>query len=656
VFLKQRRAQRAPLLSPSFLSDHCFHVVAAAAADRIGIAFEPTGDRRRVAEIAGTLWINRRTAELTQLEYGYVNIPADQRDGAGGALEFVRFSSGAWAISRWNIRMPILERVPSTDDVRRGARTTETRVVELQVYGGELLLARRGRDTLWVHGPLRLTGTLRDSVSDTPIDGARVELMGAGIAATTDAAGRFDIENVVPGEYAVTVRTRSLDSVKAEYHSALVFADSAIDVTLRVPSAKQIAAAFCGGAARDHPGIVLGVAAGSSDSVLPTNTVIVAEWTEVSVRDRGGKAAVENSLHRLETRTDAKHSFRFCGVPIATAVTLRVRDTVLTADATIVTIPSNARVARVELILRHGGAAGAAFSGVVLVDSTRRAVENAHVSIDGSTLVAVTNARGEFRLSNIPVGRQRILVRRLGFGPLDTTLMFTANQRVEREIFLTPVVLLDSVVTNASAVLPSFEEHRRIGLGTFYTRADLAKREGQTVSSLMAEMPGVGVLRGRGSRAWLASGRGTQSLTGSGSATLDASDVASGAHSACYARVYLDNQLVYGGRSGEPLFDLSTISSAQIEAIEYYKGPSQTPLRYSTSNSAFDSCVPSSRKSSRIISAAHQCASGTWQPRITFAQRRRGKPDRAARSGSVRVSQLVSNRVVADERPIPPAA
>ena len=61
----------------------------------------------------------------------------------------------------------------------------------------------------------------------------------------------------------------------------------------------------------------------------------------------------------------------------------------------------------------------------------------------------------------------------------------------------------------------------------------------------------------------------------------------------CYALVYLDNQLVFGGRKtgnvpravGEPLFDINSISVASIEAIEYYASAAQTPPKYATRNS-----------------------------------------------------------------------
>jgi hypothetical protein len=48
----------------------------------------------------------------------------------------------------------------------------------------------------------------------------------------------------------------------------------------------------------------------------------------------------------------------------------------------------------------------------------------------------------------------------------------------------------------------------------------------------------------------------------------------------CYAQVYLDDLLMNRTRPTEP-FDVNTIAIERIEAIEWYSGPSQLPLKYS---------------------------------------------------------------------------
>lgn len=82
--------------------------------------------------------------------------------------------------------------------------------------------------------------------------------------------------------------------------------------------------------------------------------------------------------------------------------------------------------------------------------------------------------------------------------------------------------------------------------------------------------------------AWIASSRGVQSLDAKSEPS--SSDLANGARQGkCYAQVYLDNSLMYSGRGD--LFDINTIPTSSIEAIEYYAGPSEIPAQYLRLNS-----------------------------------------------------------------------
>ena len=116
--------------------------------------------------------------------------------------------------------MPLVENV-----IRRGARS-EMRVAEIQVAGGDLALARRGRDTLWSRPPLVVNGVVRDSVSGNAIGGAVVALKGTSLQGRSDERGRFAITGVLPGEYTLEARTPSLDSVGAIFQMPLTLVDA----------------------------------------------------------------------------------------------------------------------------------------------------------------------------------------------------------------------------------------------------------------------------------------------------------------------------------------------------------------------------------------------------------------------------------------------
>ena len=102
---------------------------------------------------------------------------------------------------------------------------------------------------------------------------------------------------------------------------------------------------------------------------------------------------------------------------------------------------------------------------------------------------------------------------------------------------------------------------------------------------------------GRGNQAWVVSGRVGGSLSGRALRRGDAADVQAGARPDCYARVYMDGKKAYAGRDGEPLFDVNSLHPAQLEAVEYYAGPAQTPLEYSDLDSTCGVLVLWTRRS-----------------------------------------------------------
>lgn len=86
------------LLSPVFLEDHCFRLTTGKDANLVGIAFEPTPNRKRLPEIRGTMWLDRATSGLQRLEFRYVNVTIDEEEEARGEIDFVPARNGAWAI------------------------------------------------------------------------------------------------------------------------------------------------------------------------------------------------------------------------------------------------------------------------------------------------------------------------------------------------------------------------------------------------------------------------------------------------------------------------------------------------------------------------------------------------------------------------------
>ncbi len=97
------------LLSEPFAELHCFRVEPSSNEhpEWVGVSFRPARDRSGIADIQGTLWLDRESSELRLLDFRYTGIPEEYVDAnVGGTIEFLRLTSGNWLVNRWVIRTP----------------------------------------------------------------------------------------------------------------------------------------------------------------------------------------------------------------------------------------------------------------------------------------------------------------------------------------------------------------------------------------------------------------------------------------------------------------------------------------------------------------------------------------------------------------------
>jgi hypothetical protein len=570
------------LLSSGFVEDHCFRLISSN--DRLGVEFEPTADRKNVSDIKGTIWLDRRSSELRSLEYRYANIDPDQAGEARGDMEFARLRNGAWVITKWSIRMPVLEnRIASRSFGGNGIRVTG-----IQVSGGELSFVRRGSDTLWSRPGLAMNGDVVDSATSAPSPRAGVALGGTSLATTADARGRFTIPNVLPGEYTAEVRTASLDSVNAIYQTPVMFADASSRVELRVPNASQLTASVCRGQSVDDAGVVLGNVSVQGDTMLSPRVSVSAEWSEIALQNDAGNIRATPNKRRTETRPDANGVFRICGVPVNTPVSLRASADGSFGAPVTVRVPQGGRFARAALTVDRSVPSYASLSGLVVVDSTKQPIPGTEVSIAGISKTVMTNASGAFKLDRIPPGEYTISARHIGYTPLEAKLVFAPGEIAERQLVLAKAVTLDSVVVNATATdlrLRDFEDNKKLGLGHFLTRDQLEKQSGITMGALMSQFTGVKIINSQYSQ-YLTASRWKSRCSPLDHACLDREHLywMGKPAVACYALVYLDNALMNRSRPTEP-FDLRTVYQSQMQSIEYYEGSATTPSKYNTPGS-----------------------------------------------------------------------
>jgi hypothetical protein len=578
------------LLAPLFLADHCFRLTTSRDKAEMGIAFEPTANRRNLPEIAGTIWLDRATSGLQRMEFRYVNVRAEEEAEARGELDFVPARNGAWAISRWSIRMPELSRTVKPQSLGG----TQTQVYQIKVGGGELALLRTGADTLWSRAPLQLVGAVKDSATGAGISGARVTLAGTSLEARTDAAGQFTIAGVLPGEYTLETRTPALDSLNAAHQTSVAFTPTSSPVTVRITSATSLVSTLCGARRFTEPGIIVGRIVSVRDT-MPFHTLRVrAEWADHGPGTNARSVPADPALRSTEAHADSRGSFTLCGVPLNTDVVLRSEsdsaERVLSGGRTrsatpvrVVITPAS-RLVNAELRMEPARKVGADFAGVVVGDSALAGISGAEVVMPDLSRTAVTNDRGMFRITDVPPGTHRVIVRRVGFGAMETPIEFPENRTVDRRFLLDRVALVDSVVTVADVVDESFETHRKLGLGHYITRAELAKVNAHNMTNVLVSVPGLRMLRGNASHAWPSSSRVAFPAEEQIYRPDGLIEVEQGMKPACYARVYVDRLLMNPG-SPTPGFDVNTVLPSNVQAIEYYATAGLTPALYSGSQS-----------------------------------------------------------------------
>jgi hypothetical protein len=166
------------LVSDEFARTHCFTPARGGGPERrwLGVRFTPAPGRR-VAEVAGVVWLDSTTAEPRRVEFDYVwsALPRTAR-GLGGEIEFGRLPTGEMAVRAWRLRAPIMQR-----------GMTGVRLVGYREAGGTIDPPPVAR--------VRVAGVVYDSLVGAPLAGALVSGAGAPGVALTDSAGRFTLDS-----------------------------------------------------------------------------------------------------------------------------------------------------------------------------------------------------------------------------------------------------------------------------------------------------------------------------------------------------------------------------------------------------------------------------------------------------------------------------
>jgi hypothetical protein len=140
--------------------------------------------------------------------------------------------------------------------------------------------------------------------------------------------------------------------------------------------------------------------------------------------------------------------------------------------------------------------AQASLTGYVRDETSLKGMPGVEVSAEGADRKTRTDKEGRYALRDLPSGKVRIVVRLVGFVPIDTTIEF-AGKPAQAVFFLTKApVVLDTVSTNArqrglpGAGFDAFEERRSRGIGKFLDSTFLRANEHRQVGDILRGLGG----------------------------------------------------------------------------------------------------------------------------------------------------------------------
>ncbi len=384
-----------------------------------------------------------------------------------------------------------------------------------------LLLALFARIT---NAQASITGLVHDSISHTPLVGAEVQLVSAdnpailGKSATSDSLGRFTLNNVPKGRYALGFLHPMLDSLGVDVPLREVFVDDnrSVRADLAIPSGGKLRTAICGlNKTRDSVGVVVGFVRDAHTELPVANAAVSGEWLELTFKTGGFARRVP----KLVATTGDNGWFAICNVPSGGTMTMVAtrgtdstgvvdvqipvdgfirRDLFLGATETVLVVDNTPRKDTVKVVPRRIHVGNARISGTVVAAVDSKALGGAVVGIiDGPQVRA--NERGEWAITNAPSGTRTLEVRALGYYPVRKIINIVKTAPPIRFAMSTMKSVLDTVRISAtrtySANMVDFDKRRKSGLGRYLTAEDVARHRPVVTSDLFRLVPGVYVER-----------------------------------------------------------------------------------------------------------------------------------------------------------------
>lgn len=366
-------------------------------------------------------------------------------------------------------------------------------------------------------------GAVYDSIAGRPLVGALVQLVAAdsgstyGRTAVSDSLGAFRFADAPSGRFTLGFYHAVLDSLGLEplLRTITVADGGSVRADLATPSAARLRMAICGAPTPQNSGaVVMGIVRHATDRAPASGVTVIAEWLELSF----GSGGMNRRMPRRVATTRETGWFAMCHVPSPGSMTLMAtrgadstatiqievsssgllrRELYLGTARIVATAPSprdSARQDSTALQVHRVHVGDGRLTGTVRATTDGRPLAGAQISIlDGPQ--TRTNARGEWTLTDAPLGTRMLEVRAVGYYPERRAVDIVETVAPLTVALATFKSVLDTMKISATRTvdmnLVGFQERRRSSVGRFLTPRDIAVRQPFVTSEIFRSVPGL---------------------------------------------------------------------------------------------------------------------------------------------------------------------
>jgi hypothetical protein len=368
-----------------------------------------------------------------------------------------------------------------------------------------------------------VTGSVVDSVHGVvPLVGATIQIGITNRKGVTDANGRFTIDSIPAGEHSLLLVHPLLDTLAISIATRAVpfQAGAPLAVELAVPSAQRVIEIHCAAAWRARgPAAMVGKVLDADNDTPLVGAKVSLVWQQISLTTFKKEPVVRTAT------VNADGSYKICGLPAGIQGNVQAEfNGKKTAEVSVVmdeTAPLGFQSLRIGTVVvaeaPADSAARVAAAGIRgdstpprlrgpsrltgrVINAAGAPVGNARVEVQGTGAIALSREDGSFGFTDLPSGTQQLVVRQLGFEPVERAVELSGRAPQQVTVTLAKVaraqMLAAREITASKDALDQlgFNRRQKIGFGYFMDTEAIESRNATRMTDLFRTVPSLRVV------------------------------------------------------------------------------------------------------------------------------------------------------------------